>query len=48
LNKPSIGRMKAQLAVSAPGFKPYDQLEIKAQQVDELQYKQRASDQDEG
>jgi hypothetical protein len=28
LNKLSIGRMKAQLAVSAPEFDPYDQLEI--------------------
>jgi len=27
-NKLSIGRMKAQLAVSAPEFDPYDQLEI--------------------
>jgi hypothetical protein len=27
-NKLSIGRMKAQLAVSAPDFDPYDQLEI--------------------
>ena len=27
-NKPSIGRMKAQLAVSAPEFDSYDQLEI--------------------
>jgi hypothetical protein len=28
LNKLSIGRIKAQLAVSAPEFDPYDQLEI--------------------
>jgi len=28
LNKLSIGRMKAQLAASAPEFDPYDQLEI--------------------
>jgi len=28
LNKLLIGRMKAQLAVSAPEFDPYDQLEI--------------------
>src|SRR5258707_13242254 len=28
LNNLSIGRMKAQLAVSAPEFDPYDQLEI--------------------
>jgi hypothetical protein len=28
LNKLSIGRMKAQLAVRAPEFDPYDQLEI--------------------
>jgi len=27
-NKLSIGRMKAQLAVRAPEFEPYDQLEI--------------------
>src|SRR5215468_10690643 len=27
-NKLSIGRLKAQLAVSAPEFDPYDQLEI--------------------
>jgi hypothetical protein len=28
LNKLSIGRMKSQLAASAPEFDPYDQLEI--------------------
>jgi hypothetical protein len=41
-NKLSIGRMKAQLAVSAPEFDPYDQLEIIAKTLLERARERRA------